>query len=82
MDHQPDPGTAGTVATDRQPADKAGIARDDERAPEPAAITWTRAQLRARIQRAGAAPAPTVQPTDRQTREMNRSPVADMEAEP
>jgi hypothetical protein len=82
MDHQPGPGTAGTVSTDRPPADKAGSARDDERAPEPAAITWTRAQLRGRIQRAGAALAPASKPADRQTREMDRSPLADREPEP
>ena len=65
MDHQPDPGTAGTVATDRQPTDKAGIARDDERAPAHAAITWTRAQLRERIQR-GRADAGPRRPVRRQ----------------
>ena len=81
MDHQPGPRTAGTATTDRQPQDKAGSARD-ERAPEPAAITWTRAQLRQRIQRTGPALAPTAQPTDKQTRETDRSPLADMEAEP
>jgi hypothetical protein len=78
MDHQSGPGTAGKVTTDRQPTDKAGSARDDERAPESAAVTWARAQLRERIQRAGAALAPA----DRQTREMDRSPLADREAEP
>jgi hypothetical protein len=82
MDHQPSPGTAGTVTTDQQSADKAGSARDDERAPEPAAMTWTCARLREQIQRAGAARAPAAQPADRQTREMDRSPLADREAEP
>ncbi len=82
MDHQPDPGTAGAVATDRQPADKAGIARDDERAPEPAAITWTRAQLRERIQRAGPTLVRAAQSADRPTCEMDRSPLADREPEP
>jgi hypothetical protein len=82
MDHQPGPGTAGRVTTDRQPADKADSARDDGRAPEPAADTWARAQLRERIQQAGAALAPTAQPADRRTREMDRSPLADREAEP
>jgi hypothetical protein len=82
MDHQPDPGTAGAVTTDRQPADKTGSARNDERAPQPAAITWTRAQLREQIQRSGAAPVPAAQSADRQTREMNRSPLADREPEP
>jgi hypothetical protein len=64
MDHQPGPGTAGKVTTDRQ-ADKAGSARDDERAPEPAAATWARTQLRERIQRAGAALAGSSQASDR-----------------
>jgi hypothetical protein len=82
VDHQLSPGTAGAVITDQQPPDKAGSARNDERALEPAAITWTRAQLRDQIQRAGAAPDPTAQPTDRQTREMDRSPLADREPEP
>jgi hypothetical protein len=81
MDHQPGPGTAGALTTDRQPADKAGSARN-EGAPEPAVITWTRAQLRERIQQAGAALDPAAQPADRQTREIDRSPLADMEAEP
>ena len=82
MDHQPDPATAGTVATDRQPADKAGSARDDESAPQTAAITWTRAQLRERIQRAGPTLVPAAQSADRPTREMDRSPLADREPEP
>ena len=81
MDHQPGPGTADRATTDQQPADKAGGTRDDERTPEPAAITWTRAQLREQIQRAGAAPDPTAQPTHRQTRETDRAPLADREPE-
>jgi hypothetical protein len=81
MDHQPRPGTAGTVNTDRQPTDKAGSPRN-ERAPEPAAVTGARAQLRERIQRSGPPSAPTAQPTERQTREMNRSPLTDREPEP
>jgi hypothetical protein len=82
MDHQPGPGTADRATTDQQPADKAGGTRDDERTPEPAAITWTRAQLREQIQRAGAALAATAQYTDRQTCEMDRSSLADREPEP
>jgi hypothetical protein len=50
--------------------------------PEPMAVTWARAQLRERIQQAGAALAPAAQPIDRRTREMDRSPQADREAEP
>ena len=82
MDHQSGPDTAGTVTTHRQPTDKAGCARDDERAPEPAAITWTRAQPRERIQRAGPTLVPAAKPTDRPTREIDRSPLADREPEP
>jgi hypothetical protein len=82
MDHQPGPGVAGSITTDRQSASKASNARDDERAPEPATVTWARTQLRERIQQAGAAPTPTVQPAGGQTREIDRSPLADREAEP
>jgi hypothetical protein len=82
MNHQPGPGTADTATTDRQPTGKAGTARNDERALESAAITWTRAHLLEEIQRAGAALALTAQPADEQTREMDRSPLADREPEP
>jgi hypothetical protein len=82
MDHQPGPATAGAGTTDRQPTDEAGSARDDERAPEPAAVTWARAQLREQIQRTGAALAPAAQPADRPAREIDRSPLADREPEP
>ncbi len=60
-------------------ADRAQHARS---APEPAAVTWARAQLREQIQRAGAALAPAAQPANRQTRQTDRSPMADREAEP
>jgi hypothetical protein len=82
MDHQSSPRTAGKLTTDRQPTDKAGRERDDERSPEPAAVIWTRTQLRERIQRAGAALAPTAQPAERPTHEVDRSPLAGREAEP
>jgi hypothetical protein len=82
MDHQPGPGTADTANDDRQPTDEAGSARDDERALEPAAVTWARAQLRERIQQVGAALSRTAQPADRQMHEIDRSPLADMEPEP
>jgi hypothetical protein len=82
MDHQPGPAIAGKVTTDRRPADKAASARDDEHAPEPAAVTWTRAQLRARIQQSGVTLASISEITDRQTLETERSPLADREAEP
>jgi hypothetical protein len=82
MDHQPDPGTASKVTTDRPPADEAGRAKDDQRAPEPAAVTWTRARLREQIQRPGAALALIGETADRHTHETQRSPLADKEAEP
>jgi hypothetical protein len=81
MDHQPHPGIAGRLTTDRQPTEKQP-ARETTNALQPAALTWTRARLRDRIQQAGAALDPAAQPTDRQTCEMNRSPLADREPEP
>ena len=50
--------------------------------PDPAPLTWARAQLRERIQQAGAALAPTTEPADRPTREADRTPLADREPEP
>jgi hypothetical protein len=64
----------------RQRAADAGRAQDARSAPERAPVTWARAQLRERIQRAGAAPA--VEPAHRRTHEPEHSPVADREAEP
>ncbi len=66
----------------RQRAAETGRARGAKPAPEPAAVTWARAQLRQRIQQAGAALIPTAQPMDRQTREIDRSPPPDREPEP
>ncbi len=59
-----------------------GRAGDTQNGPEPGALTWTRAQLRKQIQRAGAAWAPAARPADSLARETGRPPVADMEAEP
>ena len=59
-----------------------GRAQEARTAREPAAVTWARAQLRQRIQQAGAALIPTAQPMDRQTREIDRSPPPDREPEP
>ncbi len=65
-----------------QRAAEAGRAQDAKNAPEPAAVTWTRAQLREQIQRVGSALAPAAQPANRQARETDRSPLPDMEAGP
>jgi hypothetical protein len=65
-----------------QRAAEAVPAQDAVSAPDPATVTWARAQLREQIQRAGAALAPTAQPTNRQQHEMDRSPLADREPEP
>jgi len=43
----------------RRRAAEAGRAKDGSSAPEPAPVTWARAQLREQIQRAGSALAPT-----------------------
>jgi hypothetical protein len=51
-------------------------------AAEPAAVTWTRARLREQIQQSGAALASIGWAADKQTHEAERSPLADMEAEP
>jgi hypothetical protein len=82
MDHQPGPRTAGKVTTDQQPTDEAGHAKDHRRAPEPAAITWTRARLQEQIQHSGAALASIGRAADRQTHDAERPSLADMEAEP
>jgi len=71
----------GKQTTDRQPSNDAGRAQDARGAPEPAALTWARAQLRERIQRAGFALRPADQPTGRQMPEADRSPLADREPE-
>ncbi len=49
--------------------------------PEHGPTTWASAQLRAQIQRSGAAPQ-TGQPTSKQIREADRPPPADPDAEP
>jgi len=66
----------------RQRAAEAGRAQDARSTPEPPAVTWARAQLREQIQRTGAALAPAAQRANRQTRETDRTPLADREAEP
>jgi hypothetical protein len=62
-------------------AAKAGRAKDGRSAPEPAPVTWARAQLREQIQRAGSALASTAETANRETRKTDRPPLADMEAE-
>jgi hypothetical protein len=66
----------------RRRAAEADRAKDGKSAPEPAPATWARAQLREQIQRAGSALAPTTEPANRPTRQADRPPLADMEAEP
>jgi hypothetical protein len=70
------------MTTDRQPANDPGRAQEAKGAPEPAALTWARAELRGRIQRAGVALRPAGQSADRQAPEADRPPLADREAEP
>jgi hypothetical protein len=76
-------GSRGKEAADtRRRTAEADRASDTLSIPDPAAVTWTRAQLRERIQRVGAELAPTAQLSDRQTREADPSPYADREPEP
>jgi hypothetical protein len=63
----------------RRRAAEAGRAKDGRSGPEPAPVTWARAQLREQIQREGAALAPNTQLANRQTRQIDRSPLGDME---
>jgi hypothetical protein len=67
------PGRRRAAETDR--------AKDGRNAPQPAAVTWARAQLREQIQRAGPALALTTEPANRPTCQADRPPLADMEAE-
>jgi hypothetical protein len=82
MDHQSSPGPAGRAATDRQPTVEACRAPGARSTPEAAAVTWARARLREQIQQAGAALAPAAQTANTQTRETDRTPLADREPEP
>jgi hypothetical protein len=66
----------------RQRAAEAGRAQDARSAPEPAPVTWAHAQLRERIQRAGAVLTPAAEPANTQTRKTDRPPLAEREAEP
>jgi len=66
----------------RRRAAEAGRAKDGRSAPELAPVTWARAQLREQIQRAGSALAPAAEPATRQTRNTDRPPLADLEADP
>jgi hypothetical protein len=67
-----------------RPAERAesNPAQDANSTPEPAAHTWTRAQLRERIEQTGAALAPAAELAGRRTREPEHSPVEDREPEP
>jgi hypothetical protein len=65
----------------RQREAEAGRAPGTRSAPEPAGVTWARAELREQIQRVGRG-APAAEPANWQTREPDRSLLADREAEP
>jgi hypothetical protein len=76
-------GTGGRMtAARRQPMAEPQSAADSAGIPAPPDVSWARAQLRERIQRAGAELAPTLQPPGQQPREADRSPYADKEPEP
>jgi hypothetical protein len=61
---------------------EADPAQDARNAPDPVPVTWARAQLRERIQQAGAALDPAAETARRQLREADRTPLADREPEP
>jgi hypothetical protein len=69
-------------AATRHQAARADPARDSIRVPDPAAVTWARAQLREQVQRAGAELGPALQPPGKQPSEADLSPYADREPEP
>lgn len=70
-----------SAATQHQAA-RADPASDSIRAPDPAAVTWARAQLREQIQRAAAELDPALQSPGKQPTEADPSPYADREPEP
>ena len=61
---------------------KAARAPGTRSAPEPAGATWARAELREQIQRIWGGEARSARPANKQTREIDRSPMADREPEP
>jgi len=66
----------------RSQAGKAARAPGSRSAPEPVGVTWARAELREQIQRIWGGEAHAAQPANTQTREIDRSPIADREPEP
>ena len=66
----------------RPGAAKATHAPGTRSAPEPAGATWARAELREQIQRLWAREARAAQPANKQTRQIDRPPMADKEPEP
>jgi hypothetical protein len=70
-----------SAATQHQAA-RADPARDSIRVPDPAAVTWARAQLREQIQRAGNELDPALQSPGKQPSQADPSPYADREPEP
>lgn len=71
-----------TTDARRQPMAEAEPAGNSAGAPASPNVSWTRAQVRDRIQRAGAELAPAAEPPDSHTRKTDRSPYADREPEP
>jgi hypothetical protein len=69
-------------AATRHQAARADPATDSIRVPDPAAVTWVRAQLREQVQRAGAELGPALQSPGKQPSEADPSPYADREPEP
>jgi hypothetical protein len=69
-------------AATRHQAPRADPAKDSIRVPDPAAMTWARAQLREQIQRAAAELGPPLQPPGKQPSEADPSPYPDREPEP
>jgi len=61
---------------------EADPAQDARNAPDPVPVTRAPAQLRERIQQAGAALDPAAETARRQLREADRTPLADREPEP
>jgi hypothetical protein len=82
--HRRSTGKQGHLLADRLAAEIADAlqAQDTRNASAPRDVTWTRAQLRKRIQQARAAPVLAAEPAHRQMPEPDHVPPADREAEP
>jgi hypothetical protein len=69
-------------AETRHQAARADPAWDSTQVPDPAPLTWARAEVRERIQHAGAELGPALQSPGGQPSEQDRSPYPDREPEP